>query len=450
MTTIEIEPVTRIESHGRLTMEFDNSGNPVRAFFSTPILRGFEAFLKGAPVERVPWLTSRVCGVCPVSHAVNSAQTLERALGVTVPDTARNLREMLVLAQVIDSHALSFAVLSLPDLVPKDDVHSIVDIKQSFPDLFEKGMKLHTLGRTMTAVLGGRNVHPANVQLGGMSMNPLIQTEVDFSKSISESLEIAKEFLSAVKEWFGEKEEEVKSIGSIQSNYMALSNGGKVSFVQGDVKAINPDGVEFVNFSPDDYLKHLAESTEPHTYMKLPYLKAKGVEAGLLRVNCLARANVNESYGTTIADQELAELHSSWGKPLEHSLLSHYTRLLEVVYACEKLTELLNDPATMKDDTSAPIENLDGAAAGCVEAPRGTLFHDYTIENGHITKANLIVATQNNALAVNRALTETLKLDKSNGVDQDKIVHHCEMVIRAYDPCISCSTHMVRTNKEGD
>ncbi len=448
MSKITIEPVTRIESHGRLTIETGDDGSPKKAFFSTPILRGFEAFLKGTPVERVPWLASRICGVCPVSHAVTSSKTIEKALSIQIPETAENLRELLVLSQLVDSHALSFVILSLPDLIPNTNAHSVLDVKTAAPDLFDKGMRLHSLGRKMTSTIGGRNVHPANVRVGGMGMNPLLDTSFDFDNAIDESLEIAQVFLGKLKGLLEEQSDLVTSLGSIPSYYMGLSDQGKVSFVRGDVKCVAPDGSEFATFNPNRYLDHLDETIEPHTYMKLPFMKNVGLDQGHLRVNCLARANVNGSYGTSLADTELTELISKYGSPLEHSLLSHWTRLIEVVYACERMKVLLDDPSMKSKDTTVDAAMVDGEAVGCLEAPRGTLFHQYAIRGGVIDRANLLVATQNNALAVNRALTRTIEVGSELQRSNDELVHHCEMVVRAYDPCISCSTHVTEVKEE--
>ncbi|MGY5880724.1 MAG: Ni/Fe hydrogenase subunit alpha [Candidatus Thorarchaeota archaeon] len=447
MSKIEIKPVIRIESHGQLTMEFESDGSPKRAYFSTPVIRGFEAFLAGAPIERIPWLASRVCGVCPVSHAVTAAKTIEKSIGIKIPETAEVLREILVLSQLIDSHALSFFVLSLPDLLPRPDMYDIVDIKRELPDLFEKGMTLHSLGRKMTSLIGGRNVHPANVRVGGMGTNPLLNTEFDMKQGLADALDIGKLLLSSLKEWFAEESELVSSLGDIQSNYMAISNNGVVSFTKGTVRVVDATGAEVANFVPEDYQKYLDERIEPHTYMKLPYLLTGGSD-DVLRVNCLARANVNESYGTPIADQELKELKEKFGFPLQASLLSHWVRLIELIYACERLQILLDSPASKGTRTSVDADIVDGETVGVLEAPRGTLFHHYKIQDGQIAKANLLVATQNNGLAINRALSQTLEYGKRITFPQEKITHHCEMVIRAYDPCISCSTHVVQVKED--
>ncbi|MFX1250835.1 MAG: Ni/Fe hydrogenase subunit alpha [Promethearchaeota archaeon] len=448
MSIKKIEPVTRIESHGQLTLEFDDNGTPLKAFFSTPALRGFEAFLRGAPIERVSWFASRICGVCPIPHAVNATQTLEKALGVTIPKTAGILREMLVLAQIIDSHALSFAFLSMPDLVPKENMHSIRDVQQHFPELVEKGIRLRAIGRMMSNALGGRNVHPVNVRIGGMNVNPLLDSDINFPALIKEALGIAQAFLEHCKEWFSLKSDLITSLGTVKTNYMSLSNEGAVSFLEGQIKIISPDGDDLAVFDPDDYLAYLSETTKSHSYMKLPYLKAQGIDNGIFRVNCLARANVNEKYTTPIANRELQHLRSTWGQPLESSLLSHWARLIEVIYACERFEELLSNPSSKGQELAVSAEITDGEAVGCLEAPRGTLFHHYTIKDGHISKANFIVATQNNGLAVNKALSETVKLDTTNNVNEKEIVHHCEMLIRAYDPCISCSTHVLRVKNK--
>jgi coenzyme F420-reducing hydrogenase alpha subunit len=447
MSKIQIKPVTRIESHGQLTMEFEDDGSPKKAYFSTPVIRGFEAFLAGAPIVKIPWLASRVCGVCPVSHAVNAAKTLEKAMGIQIPETAEILREMLVLSQLIDSHALSFVVLSLPDLIPRTDMHSIVDIKNDHPDLFQKGITLHSLGRKMTSLLGGRNVHPANVRVGGMGTNPLVGTDFDMKAGLDQALEIGKVFLFSLKGWIIEQADLVSSLGAIKSNYMALSDNGVVSFTKGTIRCVDENGNEVANFAPEDYEKHLDERIEPHTYMKLPHLLTNSTD-DVLRVNCLARANVNESYGTPIADQELKELKEQFGFPLQNSLLSHWVRLIELVYACERLQILLDNPASKGTKTCVDADLRDGEAVGVLEAPRGTLFHHYRIQDGEIAKANLLVATQNNGLAINRALSQTLQTGKEQGLQQDDIVHHCEMVLRAYDPCISCSTHIVQVKED--
>lgn len=448
MTQIKIEPVTRIESHGRLNLEYLDDGSLQRAYFTTPVLRGFEAFLVGAPIERVPWLASRVCGVCPVSHAVNAAQTIEKALRVEIPETARILREMLVLSQLIDSHALSFVVLSLPDLVLKEDVHSIVDIKSEYPILFEKGMRLHTIGRILTTTFGGRNVHPVNVRLGGMGANPLLGTSLVNTSLLDEARGLLEDFLGELKGWFDEKSDFVSSLGFISSNYMALSDSDKVSFMYGKVRVHDAQGKEIVQFDPDTYRDHLTEMTMPETFMKAPYLKLLGPEKGTLRVNCLARANVNKTYGTSQADQELKELLDKWRRPLEHSLLSHWARLIEAIYACERLEMLLDTTESRGAETSIPITTKDGEAVGVLEAPRGTLFHHYSISNGLVTMANYLVATQNNQLAINDALKQSVSYGSAIGLSQEESVRNCEMVLRAYDPCISCSTHITKLEVE--
>ncbi|MBD3190578.1 MAG: hypothetical protein GF308_08030 [Candidatus Heimdallarchaeota archaeon] len=447
MPTIKIKPVTRIESHGSLTIKVDEQGTPVQAFFSTPVLRGFEAFLQGTPIERVPWLASRICGVCPVPHSVNASRTLEKAIKMEITDTAKILREMLVLSQLIDSHALSFVMLSLPDLFPAENIHSINDVRQHSPDLFAKGLRLHSLGRQLTSLLGGRNVHPTNVRVGGMSTNPLLTTSLELPAMIKETIKITQEFLQYCKEWFAQKTDLIKSLGAISSYYMALSDEGSVSFVNGEIKVTGPNGSNYTIFQPDNYLSVLSETTQSHTYMKLPFLKELGSEEGILRVNCLARANVNEQYGTPIANQELRELRASWGKPLEYSLLSHWARLIEIIYACERLEELLVNSASQNDKTAVTADIIDGEAVNCLEAPRGTLFHHYALQGGCVTHANLLVATQNNGLAVNKALSETVKASKIENIGQEELVHRCEMVIRAYDPCISCATHVIQIKK---
>jgi len=229
---------------------------------------------------------------------------------------------------------------------------------------------------------------------------------------------------------------------------MGLSNDNKVSFVKGPISVLSLDN-KLMSFPSDEYSKHLDEMILPHSYMKLPYLRQKGPQNGIIRVNCLARANVNDHYGTSLADQELQELRNKWGKPLEHSLLSHWVRLIEILYACERLESLLDNNNLKSSKIAVTAEIPKGVHEGvaAIEAPRGTLFHHYKINNNLLTEANFFVATQNNGLAVNKALLETLKIDSANNLSEKEIIHHCEMVIRAYDPCISCSTHTIHLDR---
>ena len=444
MTTINIKPVTRIESHGQLTLEYDKKGSPIEAYFSTPVLRGFEAFLRGTPIDRVPWLASRVCGVCPVPHSINASQTLEKAIGLKIPKTAKNLRELLLLSQLVDSHTLSFVMLSLPDLVPTDKTSNIVDIKNDYPELFQNGMKLHTIGRKLTSEFGGRNVHPINVRVGGMNINPLNTSDYKFKENVLEARKIIMELLVTCKEWVGSNTESVQNIGSIDTHYMALSNKGTTSFMDGSIKIVDSEGKEFANFDSDDYSTYLNETIKKYTYMKMPYLKDLGEEKGAIRVNCLARSNVNKKFGTPAADKEMQELKSQWQYPFKQSLLSHWVRLIEMLYATERIEALLADPISKKTETAISGEIKDGQATCCLEAPRGTLLHNYIVKNNVIEKANLIVATQNNGLAMNKALSQAMHYGKSNNMSDDQVIHFCEMIIRAYDPCISCATHVVR------
>jgi F420-non-reducing hydrogenase large subunit len=309
-------------------------------------------------------------------------------------------------------------------------------------------MELHSIGRKMTSLIGGRNVHPVNVRIGGMANNPLTNTDFDFHTAAGNAQEIGIEFLSTLKSIFDAETELVESLGVIPTNYMALSNADKVSFVEGQVRCVGKDGSEISSFDSNSYFDHIAESIASHTYMKLPYIKKLGETEGLLRVNCLARVNVNNGYGTSLADKELQELRDKWGNPLEHSLLSHWARLIELLYATERIQDLLDSPSLNSDLTAVDLKMSEGEAVGCLEAPRGTLFHHYSIKNKQILKANLVVATQHNAHAVNHALTQTVSKAQELGLDQDKIIHHCEMVVRAYDPCISCSTHIVELKEE--
>lgn len=446
--TIVIDPVTRIEGHSKITLHLDERGKVQDAQFHVTQFRGFEKFCEGRPFSEMPSLMARICGICPVSHLIASAKACDALLAVKIPPTAEKLRRIFGIAQVVQSHALSLFHLSSPDLLLGMDADpaksNLFGVLEKSPGLARDGIALRKFGQQIIERLGGKRIHPAWVVPGGVS-EPLTQEDRDaILKTIPEALTIALRSLQWLKETTARFNDEIAVFGNFPSLFMGLvKKDGSLTFYDGELRIVDESGEAVCgNLDPARYFEYLGEKVEPWSYLKSAYYVPKGFPDGLYRVGPLARLNVCKRCGTPLADTELAEFRQLENGAVLSSFYYHHARLIEVLYCVERMEQLLNDPEILDTHVRAIAQPNAQEGVGVAEAPRGTLFHHYKIdEQGLIRWANLIIATGQNNMAMNRSVLQVAQ----RYVHSEKITHgmlnRVEAVIRAYDPCLSCSTH---------
>ena len=454
MKTITIAPVTRIEGHAKITINLDDSGNVADTFVNVVELRGFEKFCIGRPVEEMPRIVTSICGVCPWSHHLASAKANDAIFGVTPPAAGRKLRELCNAVAYTEEHILHFFILAGPDFVmgPDSDysVRNVIGIAQANPEIAKKVIRNRHLGAQMLNIISGKSIHPVTAVPGGFS-KPLTEDEREkLVPMANEVLEFAKFAIAFAKESiFPKYLDLIKSVGIIETGFLGtVTDDGTLELYDGKARLMKPDG-SYEEFQYDQYTEHIGEHIEPWTYLKFPYAKNWGDfsmdldnPSGIYRTNTLARINVCDKMATPLAQAELEEFRESFGRPAQQTLLYNYARLIELVYNAEHVVELLNDPEITGKEIRVPVTPRAARGVGCVEAPRGTLIHDYeTDENGLITNVNLIVGTTHNNAPINMSVKQAAKaLIKDGNYDQG-ILNKVEMAIRAYDPCLSCATH---------
>jgi NAD-reducing hydrogenase large subunit len=448
--TIVIDPVTRIEGHSKITLHLDERGHVEDARFHVTQFRGFEKFCEGRPFYEMPSLMARICGICPVSHLIASAKACDALLAVRIPPTADKLRRIFNLAQVVQSHALSLFHLSSPDLLLGMDADpaksNLFGVLEKDPMLARDGIALRKFGQQIIERLGGKRIHPAWVVPGGVS-DPLSPEDRDgILKGIPEAMGIAVRTIAWLKSTMEQFREEIGSFGNFPSLFMGMvKEDGGLTFYDGKLRIVDASGDIVANdLDPVSYFDYLGEKVEPWSYLKSAYYKPKGFPEGIYRVGPLARLNVSDRCGTPRADQELAEFHELQRTAVLSSFHYHQARLIEILYCIERLEQLLNDPEILSKHVRAVASPNALEGVGAAEAPRGTLFHHYKIdEQGLIRWANLIIATGQNNLAMNRSVLQVAQ----RYVRGEKLTHgmlnRVEAVIRAYDPCLSCSTHAI-------
>ena len=446
--TIVIDPVTRIEGHSKITIHVDEHGRVEDARFHVTQFRGFEKFCEGRPFSEMPSLMARICGICPVSHLIASAKACDALLAVKIPPAAEKLRRIFGLAQVLQSHALSLFHLSSPDLLLGMDADpaksNLFGVLEAHPELARDGIALRKFGQQIIERLGGKRVHPAWVVPGGVS-DPLKQEDRDaILRAVPEALAITLRTIAWLKGILEHFREEITSFGNFPSLFMGtVKADGGLTFYDGKLRIVGASGAIVADgLDPARYSDFLGEKVESWSYLKSAYYKPKGFPDGMYRVGPLARLNVADKCGTLRADQELAEFHELQRTAVLSSFHYHQARLIEILYCVERLEQLLTDPETLSTHVRAIARPNALEGVGSAEAPRGTLFHHYKIdEQGLVRWANLIIATGQNNLAMNRSVLQVAE----RYVHGDKLTHgvlnRVEAVIRAYDPCLSCSTH---------
>jgi NAD-reducing hydrogenase large subunit len=446
--TITIDPVTRLEGHGKITIYLDDKGEVENAQFHVTQVRGFEKFCEGRPFYEMPSLTARICGICPVSHLLASAKACEAIMSVRIPYTAAQLRRMLNLAQMVQSHALSFFHLSSPDLLlgmESDPVkRNIFGVAAARPDLGLAGIGLRRFGQHIIELLGTKRIHTGWVVPGGVT-EPLSSAHRDeILAMLPEAYANLGKALTAYKQIADTFKPEIEVFANFPTNYLGLINEDEsIEFNDGTLRLIDPKGAIIEDgITATRFTEVIGEAVENYSYTKFVYYKPLGYPEGSYRVGPLARLNIVKSMGTPKADKELAEFKQISAGPVESSFHYHHARLVEAMYGIEKIEQILNDPQILDKHVraTAGVNRLEGA--GQIEAPRGTLNHHYKVdENGKITWASLVVATGHNNNAMNRGVLQAARRYVKDGKFSAGALNRVEAVIRTFDPCLSCSTH---------
>ncbi|MBI4783046.1 MAG: Ni/Fe hydrogenase subunit alpha [Oscillatoriophycideae cyanobacterium NC_groundwater_1537_Pr4_S-0.65um_50_18] len=454
---IVIDPVTRIEGHAKITIHLDDTGQVSDARFHVTEFRGFETFCQGRPLWEMPGITARICGICPVSHLLASAKAGDCILAVTIPLAATKLRRLMNLAQIIQSHALSFFHLSAPDLLlgmDSDPQHrNIFGLMAAFPELARGGIRLRQFGQEIIELLGGRKIHPSWAVPGGVR-EPLSETgRHDIREGLPEAYSTVHTALEQFKQLLHQYEREAQTFGNFPSLFMGLvTPDGQWEHYDGNLRVVDSAGNVIADrLDPAHYQDFIGEAVEPWSYLKFPYYRPLGypsshehcrLDNGMYRVGPLARLNVCTRFGTPLADQELREFHDRGNGTVTSSFFYHYARLIEILGALEHIEQMMDDPDLLSTHlrANAGINQLEGV--GVSEAPRGTLFHHYQVdESGLMQRLNLIIATGQNNLAMNRTVTQIARHFIHGSDIPEGMLNRVEAGIRAFDPCLSCSTH---------
>jgi NAD-reducing hydrogenase large subunit len=446
--TITIDPVTRLEGHGKITIQLNGQGEVEDAHFHVTQVRGFEKFSEGRPFYEMPSLMARICGICPVSHLVASAKACEAIMAVRIPHTAAQLRRMLNLAQMVQSHALSFFHLSSPDLLlgmesdPK--TRNIFGVVAARPDLGRAGIGLRRFGQHIIELMANKRIHPGWVVPGGVTEPLALAKRDEILAMLPEAYANIKLALSAYKQIASTFKQETEVFANFPSNYMGLINEDEsIEFTDGALRMIDAQGnIVEEGITADRYTEAIGEAVEPYSFTKFAYYKPLGYPNGSYRVGPLARLNIVKSMGTPLAEKELAEFKQLAQGPVESSFFYHHARLVEALYGIEKIEQILSDSTILDKQVraTAGVNRLEGA--GQAEAPRGTLNHHYKVdENGKITWANLVIATGQNNNAMNKGVLQAARHYVKNGKFTEGTLNRVEAVVRAFDPCLSCSTH---------
>jgi NAD-reducing hydrogenase large subunit len=445
---IVIDPVSRIEGHSKISIFLDDAGKVTDARFHVTEFRGFEKFCEGRPFFEMAGLSARVCGICPVSHLMASARAGDQILAVTPPPAAVKLRRLMNLAQIIQSHALSFFHLSGPDLLLGWDhdpaTRNVFGLIKTHPELARGGIRLRQFGQEVIESLGGKKIHPAWAVPGGVREALTVENREKLQAWLPEAQQTTLAALGVIKTFIDTHQEEVDSFGNFRSLFLGMVRpDGGWEHHDGRLRFMDADGnVVADQVDPTDYQKYIGEAVEKDSYLKSPYFRPLGYPDGVYRVGPLARLNVCEYLGTPLADAELDEYRTRFGRVVNATFVFHYARMIEVLTAVEHMEELLADPDMHSDKlrATAGINRLEGV--GCSEAPRGTLFHHYQVdEHGKLNKVNMVIATGQNALAMNRTVKQIAQTYIKGPKIPEGVLNRVEAGVRAFDPCLSCSTH---------
>ncbi len=446
---IVIEPVTRVEGHGKVSLLLDENNEIKQARFHIVEFRGFERFVKGRPFWEAPVLVSRLCGICPVSHHLAAAKAMDMIVGADkLTPTAEKMRRLMHYGQFLQSHALHFFHLVSPDLLFGFDadpaIRNIIGVAKKFPDLAVQGVMLRKYGQEIIKATAGKKIHGTGAIPGGINKNLSIEERDALLKDLDQAVEWTRGALKIAKDYTMEHLEMLKPFGSFDSNHLSLvREDGALDIYHGKLRAVDSDGKRIVNdVDYINYVDYIAEEVKDWSYMKFPFLKSLGPENGWYRVGPLARLNTCDFIDTPEAEAERKEYKAlTDGKPNNITMCYHWSRMIEALHSIEKIKELLHDPDLQGDDLVTTGERRE-EGIGLIEAPRGTLFHHYKVnKDDQIVMANLIVSTTNNNEPMNRAVQGVAKDYLSGNEITEGLMNHIEVAIRAYDPCLSCATH---------
>jgi NAD-reducing hydrogenase large subunit len=444
---IVIDPVTRIEGHAKITVQLGDDGLPTGARLHVTEFRGFEKMYEGRPFWEMPAITARVCGICPVSHLTASAKAGDQILAVRVPPAAVKLRRLANWAQVLQSHALSFFHLSSPDLLLGMDAdpakRNIFGLIAANPDLARAGIRLRQFGQRIIAALGGQSIHPAWGVPGGVRHALPVEDREWVRERLPEARQTTLQAIDLFKGLLDKFRDEAEAFGKFPTLHLGLVGpDGSWETYDGNMRFCDADGKTVAEVDPTRFKEVIAEKAESWSYIKSTYYRPLGLAGGVYRVGPLARLNVCDRMGTPLADKEFAEFRGTGRDATNASFLFHYARLIEILASVEKIEAILDDPDLQSAHirAEAGVNALEGV--GCCEAPRGILFHHYQVtDDGLIRKANLLIATAQNNLAMNRTVTQIAKRYVTGKDVPEGVLNRLEAGIRAFDPCLSCSTH---------
>lgn len=455
-------PNTRLEGHGKVEIFIDEEGNVRDAYFQVIEFRGFEKFCENRPVEELPRITPKICGVCPGAHHMASSKATDGVFGVEIPSTAKKLRELFYNAHMTHSHILHFYALGAPDLIvrgSKAERNIFGLIEKVGKDVGMTVIKSRGYAQKIQEIIAGHPIYPVASVPGGLSKPLEKEDRKKIEEMGNELVKFGKEGLNLFENVIlGDNEVKDLLSGDLYSqktNYAGMvDDKGHVNFYDGKIRTISPDGSEIAVFKPEDYQDHISEHVEEWSYIKFPYLKhvgwrgiSEGPKSGVYRVNSLARLNVSEGMSTPIAQEAYERFFDFFGeKPVHNILAYHWARLIEIMYSAERIQELSVDDEITDRNVKATGE-YNGEGVGVVEAPRGTLYHHYVADkNGYTKKVNLIVATVQNNAAINLSIKKAAQgLIKGDEPDE-RLLNKVEMAVRAYDPCLACASHALPIN----
>ena len=460
MKKVTIDPITRLEGHGKIEIFLDDAGNVADAYLQIPELRGFEKFCQGRPVEEMPRITPRICGVCPEAHLMASAKACDAVYGMEIPRTAAMLRELLYNIFYVTDHTTHFYALAGPDFVlgpdaPKEQRNILGIVHKVGVEIGGKVIGIRGACHELIKKMGGKSVHPIGAVPGGMSIGMTKELLEEVLKVGEEAVEFSKFTIQLFNDIVLKNKEYVDLILSDTFTHQTYNMGlvddnNHTNFYDGWIRVTGPDGKELAKFKAGDYLDHIDEHVEPWSYLKFPYLKkvgwkgfVDGPDSGVYKATPLSRCNVSEGMATPLANEEHERMYKTLGgRPVHQTLATHWARIIELLYAAERWLELANDPEITGPEYRAVPTQAPNEGVGVVEAPRGTLYHHYkTDENGLIEFANLIVGTTNNNAPINLSVKKAAEGLIKGGKVNDGLLNMVEMAFRAYDPCFGCATH---------
>jgi len=450
MVKVTMEPVTRIEGHAKITVHLDEAGNVEDTRLHVMEFRGFEKFLQGRPIEEAPRIVPRICGICDVQHHLASAKAVDACFGFEpedIPEAAYKMREIMNWGSYIHSHALHFYFLAAPDFIAGKDraTRNVFQIVKDSPDIALKAIELRKNALDLVTATGARPIHPTTFTPGGITSELDDETQKDLLEKAKRCVELAEETLELAIPIFEENIDLVNSLGVIETYHTGLVKDGVWDVYDGIVRVKDKEGNLFREFKPADYADTMAEHVKPYSWLKFPYIKDLGYPDGVYRVAPLSRLNVADKMPDAApkAQEYFKDFRDKFGYA-QQTLLFHWARLIELLACAECAVDALEGDLS-GEKIPGELERQEGDGVGIVEAPRGTLTHHYTCdENGLITRANIIVATIQNNPAMEMGIQKVAEDYIKPGVElDDKIFNLMEMVIRAYDPCLSCATHTI-------